>query len=254
MESYVPSRLLRDRIVSIQRVVSGGHASRVLPSAGAVLGLQVAGRILGPEGPLSSLGVTGIMDAARRYTYDGPTETFLIRFRPQGATCLGLPANHLSGRSLSLSDVWERPGRERAARLLEALHATPTARARIRLLEEFLLTLPYRRDMRLERALLLLDPGKRQDQPACIATVARDLGLSSRQLERLFLERIGLSPKRYMRLRRFEHALSLTRLEHPAREVAFAAGYADQAHFIREFRNFCGTTPRRFAQEGDFVS
>jgi AraC-like DNA-binding protein len=256
VERYVPGRLLRDRVVSIDRVSSQGHTSQVLPSAGAVLGLQLSGRILGPAGPLSSFGVTGIPDSARRYTYDGPTETFLVRFQPQGAACLGVPADLLRGQSLSLDELWDGSGRERAARLVAELLATSDAARRVTLLEEFLLSLPFRRDMRLERALQLLACADARGEGARVAAVARELSLSERQLERLFLQRVGIPPKRYARLRRFERALRLVRLTGEVRdlgEVACASGYTDQAHFNRDFRSFTGTTPRRYLQANDFV-
>lgn len=253
MESFVPRFTLRDRVLSIERVESQGHAARVLPSAGAVLGLQVAGRIVGPDGPLSALGVTGIPEAVREYAYDGPTETFLVRFRPQGAACLGLPAAALSGRSLPLDEVWGPSGRARASELLDRVREASTTAARIALIEDFLLGLPFRRDLRLERAIQSLGQPGHDDRSPDVATVARDVGLSERQLERLFLERVGISPKRYARLRRFEHARRLIGAGRALDEVAFASGYADQAHLTRDFRSFSGTTPRRFSQAANFV-
>lgn len=253
MESYAPGPQLRDRVVSIERVVSSGHTSRVLPAAGAVLGLQVSGRVLGPEGPMSSLGVTGIPDVARRYSYDGPTETFLVRFRPQGAACLGLPAHLLRGRSLSLDELWEAPRRARAADLMDEMLASSDPARRVALLEDFLAELPFRRDMRLEKAMQLLCQPVKEDVGGQVALVARELHLSSRQLERLFLERVGVSPKRYARLRRFERAVRLARGGRPLGEVASASGYSDQAHFIREFRSLAGEAPRSFLKAGDFV-
>ena len=247
MESFVPRSALRDRVVSIERVLSEGHAAQVLPAAGAVLGLQVSGRIIGPEGPLSALGVTGIPDTTRRYRYDGPTETFLVRFRPEGAGCFGVPASQLRGNSRSLDELWDAPGRARAAQLLDAMMSTPDTTRRVALLEDFLVGLPFHRDRRLQSALQHCDSG----MP--VARVARAIGLSERQLERLFQERVGISPKRYASLRRFERTTRLIRQGGALSDIAFANGYADQAHFIREFRRFAGTTPSRFSRASDFV-
>lgn len=249
----MPRPQLRDRVVSIERVVSSGHTAHVLPSTNAVLGLQISGRVFSPDGPLSAWGVTGVPTTARRYSYDGPTETFLVRFRPQGASCLGLPAHLLSGQSLSFDQLWDAPARARAASFMDAVLAAPDPVCRVARLEEFLLSLPFRRDMRVERALHLLSPPTQEDSAGRVAAVARELGLSPRQLERLFLDRVGVSPKRYARLRRFEGAVQLARSNGTSGRVALAAGYADQAHFIRDFRALVGTTPRRFIQSGDFV-
>ncbi len=253
VESFVPRRQLRDRVVSIERVLSHGHTSHVLPSAGVVLGLQLSGRVLGPDGPLSCLGVTGVPDATRRYSYDGPTETFLVRFQPQGAACLGVPAHLLSGQSLSLDGLWEAPARAGAAALMDALLSTLDTFRRVALLEDFLVSLPFRRDMRVERALQRLSLPATADNGGLVAGTAHEVRLSQRQLERLFLERVGISPKRYAQLRRFERAVRLVRSHGPLAQVAIEAGYADQAHFIRDFRRLTGTTPRRFVQSTDFV-
>ena len=78
---------------------------------------------------------------------------------------------------------------------------------------------------------------------ASVAAVARALGLSERQLERRVLLRIGLPPKRLARLLRFERAVALANATASLTETALAAGYADQSHFIREFRRFSGATP-----------
>ena len=79
--------------------------------------------------------------------------------------------------------------------------------------------------------------------------LAFDAGMSARQLRRLFLEQVGLSPKHFCRVIRFRH--SLTKLHESRRGdftgVALDCGYYDQAHFINEFREFSGWTPGEYA-------
>lgn len=70
--------------------------------------------------------------------------------------------------------------------------------------------------------------------------------LSKKQFERLFNSFVGMNPKEYIRIVRFQKALAqMQRLseEVSLAQVAYASGYADQSHFIREFRKFCGYTP-----------
>jgi len=75
--------------------------------------------------------------------------------------------------------------------------------------------------------------------------------LSARQLERRFADVAGVPPKTLARMVRFDAIR--TRLmfspEVDLTALAYEFGYADQAHFIRDFRAFTGTTPRRFTQE-----
>jgi AraC-like DNA-binding protein len=76
--------------------------------------------------------------------------------------------------------------------------------------------------------------------PAVAAT-----GYSHRRVVALFREAVGLGPKLFCRVRRFQRVLEALRT-HPATgwaELALAAGYSDQAHLVREFRAFSGLTP-----------
>lgn len=76
--------------------------------------------------------------------------------------------------------------------------------------------------------------------------LATGAGLSRRQLERVFLDQVGLSPKLFLRIIRFQEALGALR-DRPERpdwaRVAVEHGFYDQAHFIRDFRAFAGATP-----------
>lgn len=86
-----------------------------------------------------------------------------------------------------------------------------------------------------------------------IEALARDVGLSRRQLERRFLLAVGAPPKRYARIARFNHVISLL-AESPApdwQDIAYLCGYYDQAHFIRDFRCFTGQTPGAYAVDGN---
>ena len=70
--------------------------------------------------------------------------------------------------------------------------------------------------------------------------------LSKKQFERLFNEMVGANPKEYARVVRFQKSLKL--LQHCLEDtnqaqLAYQCGYADQSHFIREFKQFSGYTP-----------
>lgn len=78
-----------------------------------------------------------------------------------------------------------------------------------------------------------------------IRDVAADVGWSHKHLIAKFTAQVGLPPKAVARLTRFERVVARTRAGRVGRwsEVAADAGYADQSHLIREFREFAGTTP-----------
>lgn len=74
--------------------------------------------------------------------------------------------------------------------------------------------------------------------------------LSFRQFERKFRERMGVSPKLFMRIARFNKAYALKERA-PARDwldIALACGYADYQHMVKDFKQFAGVTPPLFAE------
>ena len=78
-----------------------------------------------------------------------------------------------------------------------------------------------------------------------VNALADDACLSRRQYERVFREQVGMNPKEYTRLVRFQKALwMMQRGSRNYAGIAAGCGYADQSHFIREFRQFSGLTPR----------
>jgi len=86
-----------------------------------------------------------------------------------------------------------------------------------------------------------------------IEAMARAFGLSDRQFRRRFEAAVGLGPKRFARIVRFQRVFE-QRLEHDARawsEVALDCGYYDQAHFNRDFRAFAGVRPRDIIKDAD---
>ena len=79
-----------------------------------------------------------------------------------------------------------------------------------------------------------------------VTALASTACLSKKQFERLFNELVGANPKEYARIVRFQKSLEL--LQHCPQDanqaqLACQCGYADQSHFIREFRQFSGHTP-----------
>jgi AraC-like DNA-binding protein len=78
--------------------------------------------------------------------------------------------------------------------------------------------------------------------------LVRDTNISNRYLEKIFKEKIGFSPKLLIRIARFQYALHhlINRQINSLTSLAYHVGYYDQAHFIREFKEFTGTVPSQF--------
>jgi len=81
-----------------------------------------------------------------------------------------------------------------------------------------------------------------------ISDICRNTGCSERQLERLFKEYVGLSPKLYSRIIRFAYIFQQGQKSKKMNgsELGIASGYYDQSHFIRNFKAFTGEDPSRY--------
>lgn len=97
------------------------------------------------------------------------------------------------------------------------------------------------------------------NQPALhhfsVDQLARDACLSTRQFERNFLERVGVSPKFYQRIMRFNQAMKLHG-QFPQLSwlhITHESGYFDQMHLLRDFRQFTGQTPSAFDSKNALI-
>ena len=165
-----------------------------------------------------------------------------VRFHPDGAAdLLGAPQRDLAGLTLCVEDIL--PALH--STLSEVRNETDSAQRGVELLMERLAP---------RLASVVPDPRVRYAVDAVAAArgqisvdgLARRAGVTRRHLERRFQELVGISPKRLARITRFQFALSLLdRLEGAERAIRTAAecGYADQAHFIRDFRELAGCPP-----------
>ena len=73
--------------------------------------------------------------------------------------------------------------------------------------------------------------------------------ISERRLEQRFIESLGVSPKFFCRLVRFQNALKLLNSGINLTEITYKCGYFDQSHFIRDFKLFSEVTPNKYLAE-----
>jgi AraC-like DNA-binding protein len=169
---------------------------------------------------------------------------------PVAHVLLGLPLHTLANRVVPLDEVLG--GRD----LGERVHDSGDWHARFRVLDELLLrrlTDGQRPDAGVWWAWRRLEKSHGR---AAIGALAAELGWSRKRIVARFREQIGLAPKTYARLLRFEHALSLAqRAERPDwGRIAFQSGYYDQSHLIHDFRDISGHTPETFFQDAVVAS
>ena len=173
------------------------------------------------------------------------TSTVGVHFRPGGAyPFLGLSASEFRDADVALDALWGARALELRDRLLEA--GTPEARFRV--LERALLAQVARPLARHPAVALALKEFQSMTDAPTVKEVSEKIGLSQRRFIQLFREEVGLTPKLFWRIRRFQQVVRLLgsgqRVEWA--DLALGCGYFDQAHFIHDFRDFSGVTPTAY--------
>lgn len=174
-----------------------------------------------------------------------------INFHPHTACCfLNDKAALFSNNIFDLCDVF---GNDMAL-LHEALLSENDLTARINILETFLVTKLRKCKIEEKRTAFLDYITTSLIKEATTANRVRKMvvetGYSERHIQRLFNEYIGVTPKELQKIHRFHASLrQLNTLRATLTSVAYHCGYADQAHFIREFKSFTGITPSVYKPE-----
>lgn len=81
---------------------------------------------------------------------------------------------------------------------------------------------------------------------ARLTELMQEVPLGQRQLERLFRHQVGLTPKQFSRIQRVALVRSELRAGESLLDTALECGYADQAHFIHDFKAVVGMTPGQY--------
>lgn len=222
-----------------------GHAKeRVVPTGTLELGFSLVDddcRIYDvPGGGRLSSGAFVSGAYRRSFTFDTRANASIIgvHVRPGCAgALLGVSPAELTDQHVDLEALWGRRARE----LRERLCAATTTRQRFAIIEAELVSRLAQRPVHAA-VRQALDALARPE--ARVADIAKDAGLSQRRLIELFTAAVGITPKRFARVLRFHRAVALARrATFDWTRVAHEAGYYDQAHLIRDFRELAEVTP-----------
>jgi AraC-like DNA-binding protein len=196
----------------------------------------------GDQGLLQTF-VAGTNDAYAETDSNGHAEGLQINLTAIGARLLvDAPMSGLTNRAVELEDLLGPVAR----RTLERLHDAPAWDRRFAILDEVI-------GARLAAASGVPDGAMHAWRQlvqsrgrVSIGPLATEVGWSRKHLVTQFREHIGLPPKTFARVLRFDRARGL--LEQGSRwmEIAYECGYYDQAHMIRDFSEFSGEPPRQF--------
>ena len=246
--SALPRRPLRREVVFQDATFcspqfADGHASMVFE----------LGRTCGGDGrwAADSIGlrgtVSGPMSGVGRTEGSDRPEMIGIYFRPAGvAPFLRIPMSDLTDRSVAVEDLWGTPGSRIPGELCGLGEGDRIAYVESALLGR--LGVGRQSTNSVDVARLAAHVVRRRGQ-VIVEDMARAAGVSRQHLTREFRAHVGIGPKLYGQLARFQSGLVYAGCSGNVTwaEVAVEMGYADQSHMIAEFRQFSGLTPAALA-------
>jgi AraC-like DNA-binding protein len=184
------------------------------------------------------------------FVSDTEEEAFImgIHFKPGGAfPFLGVPADELADMHVDLEMLWGSS----AGRLRERLYEASTAKERFHLLEEDLIDHLFR-SMEHHYAVSAALEVIASQVDATVRDIAKNLGLSERRFIQVFKSEVGVTPKLFSRVQRFQRARANIHRQEETPDwagIALECGYFDQSHLIRDFQEFSGMSPAAYLRQ-----
>ncbi|MCW5909882.1 MAG: AraC family transcriptional regulator [Cyclobacteriaceae bacterium] len=183
----------------------------------------------------------------------GHVNTFAVRFYPYGfANFVSVPIKELANKETPIEVLFEK---ESANTLEHKIRSAASTSERIALADAFL------SDQLKSRVIIdnivksTIDKLFTARGSTSISTILKDDPSKRRQLERKFLKQVGMSPKQLGKVIRLQTALNMLLHQQPESltQIAYESEYYDQAHFIKDFKEFTGTTPKDFQHDDSLL-
>ena len=237
---------------AMDNVMPGGqsHTQRIIPVGLVELTIYLGDKPLqlqdGQSASAPSL-LTGQLSKPYDLVVSGTVSVFSITFHPQGAQMFfDIPMNEICDQTISLRHVQK----DLVDRVETDLYEATSFSEKVTVMNLFLGHLLRAKKPRQELPRLM-DSIRMIDQSMGLVDIdmlARRACLSRKQFERIFKAGVGISPKRFLRIIRFQHAIfkKQTLQKIPLTELAYECGYYDQSHMINDFKFFTGMSPKQY--------
>lgn len=221
-----------------QRIIPTGCMTLVLHRGSRLLSLNQ--QVLQPTAFLSgqSVGYTDLVQT-------GSVSMIVVVFQPYGARAFfDIPMNELNGYNIGLDELNDPLFQELHRQVISEIDTKKC----IQLIEDVLLKKLRNFKQHAFKRISAAIGHISQNSTVNTATIADIACLSSRQLNRVFSDYIGATPKEFMRVIRFQRALHYmqTTPDINFTQLAFCCGFYDQPHMIKEFKSLSGFTPSEF--------
>lgn len=189
----------------------------------------------------------GLFRKAYNIHFTEKVPIFSIRFKPEALSgLLGIQGSEILESYEDIETLLGKNFRDFCHRIREDRNVGQMIQRTESFLKNILLKQQQEEDY-VQRATTLI----RNAESNSIREISERLSISQRQLERKFSEVIGISPKRYLRLMRFNKVMQALQQKQflNLTSVAYYCGYFDQAHFIKDFKHITGHSPGIYIKE-----
>lgn len=231
---------------SIERVVPTGHVFVIMELDGK-LRSTYDNETLEANATFSEAWVSGVHQHYISISAHQDSEMFVIQFKAYGALpFLHRPLHEIAGQVVAADQL---PGAE-LLNLRERIAAAADSAEKFAVADEWL-ERQYRADLAPPEAVVAL-ASSLQEQPASkLKEIVQSFNGSQKHLIDQFKKYIGLTPKQYQRVLRFNDVFARMQSDQflSWSDIAHLCGYSDQSHFIKEFKHFSGFNPETFLKE-----
>lgn len=183
----------------------------------------------------------------------GKVETFAICFYPIGfANFVTMPLENLVDKETPISELF---GQVKADILEQQMIQAADTRQRIDIIEAFFLKMLIEKNTISNIVKSTVDALLKTNGATHINVLLKDEISKRRQLERHFKKQIGISPKQLSKAIRLQTTLNLllNKKEETLTDIAYETEYFDQNHFIKDFKDLVGVTPKEFLNNENMV-
>lgn len=185
--------------------------------------------------------ISGQVNFPARIQSSGDVETIVVVFYPHAmGTVFNIPLSSFYNEEIDGYSLGDKTLNALADDVLNAEDSTEA----IKMIEECLLSRLAESEIYNFKRVGVSLTQLFSDKSISVESMAQIACLSRKQFDRVFFKAVGMKPKEYSNVARFQKSLWL--MENGNRDfadIAYSCGYSDQSHFIRECRHYSGTTP-----------
>jgi len=231
---------------SIERVVPTGHIFIIFELDGFIRN-TFDNDTLQPNNTFTKVWISGMHKNYISISTHQKSEMLVIQFKPFGTyPFFHFPIQNLNEKIISAQEIFG----DEILKLQEEILAKKTSKEKFAVVEKWLNN-RFHQDRTPSSELLTVIEKLQTESVANYRQIVENYSKTQKHLISQFKKYIGLTPKYYQRILRFNEILQQIHKSEKIEwsQIAYQCEYADQSHFIKEFKHFSGINPQKFIQQ-----